>query len=617
MKSQIAVIVALTISFGGLAAAQSNEAGRSSAKVESKELLQAESGVTYVLSPKGQHVAAAVLRGSRNVVVHDGVDGPKFDEIAPHSITFSPDGTRLGYLARLGQEWVYIVDGKEMARIPADKMVGANNATEFTPNGSNGTTGPTFTTNSRHVYFLVRTQDQPRHHASTFYFDGQPGILRATDPPLAPAFSPDGERYAYIHHDPVNAQQWTLIVDGKQAPWQGSIPRFTGDSKQLVTETLRPGGATEVQVDGKPWLRAAEVNVHIAPVTNLIVAAVKATPQDNTWFLHIGTQKVPGSEAQRVSHVFFSDDGIHWAAICQTAAGSHFMMIDGKKGLDYQNVEGIGFTSDGRFVYKATIAGNKQLIVHGEEESDAYQSIITSMAITRPRGNDPILHGTAPLDAVIAGNTVGFLANKGFSGDTTVVVINGKATPAKAPKELTFSPDGSRHAYLHGNPSAPVQVMVGGAPHQGLIHGPVINQVDQRFTFSPDGKHIAYAASSADGRTRGISIDGKFIPFAQLPAFAMHSATFTPDGKHLIWVAGLSGTQSAVYVDGLRAVEFSHNGLSLLQTDGNEPLEAKWSMGDDGVLTFIAEDGGSLKRFAITPGSDTSVDTLAQMTALK
>jgi hypothetical protein len=239
------------------------------------------------------------------------------------------------------------------------------------------------------------------------------------------------------------------------------------------------------------------------------------------------------------------------------------------------------------------------------------------MAVTRPTRPESNEYGAAPLDAVVAGNSVGFLANKGFSPDTAVVVINGKATAAKAPKELTFSADGTRHAYLHGNPAAAVQVLVDGEPHQGMIHGPVVNAFDKRFAFSPDGKHIAYAASSPDGRVRGISIDGKFIPYEKLPAFPMHNVTFTPDGNHLLWVAGLRGTESAVYVDGVPAVKFAHNGLSLLQPDADTPLEAMWSMGDDGVLTFIGEDGGSLKRFTVTPGSDTSLETLVQMIKLQ
>jgi hypothetical protein len=35
-----------------------------------------------------------------------------------------------------------------------------------------------------------------------------------------------------------------------------------------------------------------------------------------------------------------------------------------------------------------------------------------------------------------------------------------------------------------------------------------------------------------------------------------------------------------------------------------------WKMADDGVLTMVAEDQGTVKRLRITPPADTSIDTM-------
>lgn len=573
----------------------------SSAKVESEVLLTAEPGLQYLLSPKGQHMAAVVMRGSREVLIYDGVEGPRFDEVLKSNgrpvVAFSPDGTRYAYVARQGQEYVYMLDGKELVRLPAA-------TTDLTRLFSPQTLD--FTPNSRHVYFVVSTKQPRGDNVATLYFDGKPGPPSAEQPSLVS--SPDGEHYAYLVLDPVMKRQRTLIVDGKPAPWQGGSPQFTGDSKHLVTTRLLPGSITEVQVDGRPWLRAPEVRLYLAPVTGLIVAAVKPSHQQNTMFLHVGSQKVPGSDAQHIYEVYFSADGRHWAADCQTPAGSHFMIVDGKKGFEYQSVQGIGFTSDGRFVYKAVQPGNKQFIVHGDQESDAYQ-MIHPVVITG---------STAPLEAVIAGNRVGFIANRTFSPDSAVVVIDGKPTPTKAPRDLVFSADGSRYAYGFGDiTGARVQALVDGTQHTGVILGPTLPSLERKFAFSPDGKHVVFAASTPDGRARGISLNGKFIPVSQLPAFPIHNMTFTPDGRHLLWVTGFNGTRSAVYVDGLRAAEFNHDGIALTQSTSDMPLEVHWSMGSDGVLTFVAQDGGSLKRFRVTPPDDTSVETLARMSAIR
>src|SRR6185436_20808620 len=101
----------------------------------------------FVVAPKGGHAAAVVLRGSRMVVVHDGVDGPRFDAVIGESdgLIFSPDGTRLAYLARVGTEYVFMVDGKELLRVPTASHP------QISPNSQISI--PQFTDNSKHLYF--------------------------------------------------------------------------------------------------------------------------------------------------------------------------------------------------------------------------------------------------------------------------------------------------------------------------------------------------------------------------------------------------------------------------------------------------------------------------------
>jgi hypothetical protein len=158
--------------------------------------------------------------------------------------------------------------------------------------------------------------------------------------------------------------------------------------------------------------------------------------------------------------------------------------------------------------------------------------------------------------------------------------------------------------------------MVDGVAHSGMILEQRASR-EPKLTFSHDGKHIAYAALSPDQRVRGLSLNGKFIPYSQVPAFPAANRTFTPDGKHLLWLTGFQRGRSAIYVDGVRAVELDNPGLGLIHTAGTDRLSTWWSMAIDGTLTVIAQDGASLKRFRITPGADTNVDTLAKMNAIQ
>jgi hypothetical protein len=588
---------------------QRGAAPASSARVEAQVLLTSEPGqrLAYVISPKGQHVAGVVLRGSREVLVYDGVDGPPFDEILKEGAiaAFSPDGTRYSYIARAGRDYVYLVDGKEVGRFPVA-------GTEPFPVNQTSL-APAFTSNSRHFYFSVRTISGP-NDSVRFYFDGTPGPPSAPDPNPLPVFSPDGEHYAYVAYDPKRTGRWALIVDGKPATWQGGSPRFTGDSRHLVTSTQLAGGTTELQVNGKPWLRAAEARPHFAPASDRIVTAVRPNQQQTAWFLDIGGKKVPGSDSTMAPAVWFSADGTLWAAACTTAAGSQFIIADGRKGREYQTVEAIDFTADGRFVYKATMAGSKHFIVHGDQESDAYQQIIPSgVGLGEDRS---AASGEDPFAAVVAGNRVAFTASRTYTADGSVVVIDGKATPALNPQHLTLSADGLRFAYAFGRIPSASQVMVDGVAHTGMILEQRGTR-EPRLTFSSDSKHIAYAAASPDQRQRGLGLNGKFIPYSQVPVFPAANRTFTPDGRHLLWLAGFQRGRSAIYVDGLRAVELDNAGIALTHAAGTDRFSTWWSMGADGTLTVIAQDGAALKRFRITPGADTNVDTLAKMNAIQ
>ena len=58
-----------------------------------------------------------------------------------------------------------------------------------------------------------------------------------------------------------------------------------------------------------------------------------------------------------------------------------------------------------------------------------------------------------------------------------------------------------------------------------------------------------------------------------------------------------------VYVDGRPSLEMEFNS-TLAVTAGT------WEMGTDGTLSVIGQSGDSLKRYRITPGADTSIDSL-------
>jgi len=74
----------------------------------------------FEVSSHGVHVATTENAGSRVVVYYDGEASPKFDEIITQPtgllthVAFSPDGEHYAYCARAGDQYVVMVDGKEL-----------------------------------------------------------------------------------------------------------------------------------------------------------------------------------------------------------------------------------------------------------------------------------------------------------------------------------------------------------------------------------------------------------------------------------------------------------------------------------------------------------------------
>src|SRR5882724_6057041 len=162
-------------------------------KIEETVLAPVQEGARFLISPHGLHVATMGNDGSRAVVYYDGVEGPKFDQIltqlSTDGIVFSPDGNRYAYCARAGNQYVVMVDGKELVRSSESQSGG-------TINGSSCALG--FTSNNKHVfYFSIGSTDTLTYRR--FVYDGKPiGPPFSTDWDVRElAFSPDGEHYAF------------------------------------------------------------------------------------------------------------------------------------------------------------------------------------------------------------------------------------------------------------------------------------------------------------------------------------------------------------------------------------------------------------------------------------
>ena len=554
-------------------------------KVETQRLLPPEPGMQYTISPKGLHVAGVVLRGSRQVLVHDGVDGPRFDQVLNLSnqngakVAWSDDGARHAYHGKLGQEYVIVVDGKEVSR-------GAWSA-ELQGQGRTPVHQLGFSPGGKHWYAVIETQTPGRQNYQML-LDGMAGPL--SQQVFSPLFSPDGEHHTYIQKiDPGTTPQvrYVLIVDAKAAPYLAGDMQWTSDSKHLLTKRPVPGtGNEEVLADGQPLMRVpGGIELTMAPVGPGMLGRVWAPTQGGARvsYLLVGNRRAAGSEcssAAGLDAVYLSADAKHFAARCAMT----FMFVDGKKGQEYpEGISALVWTSDGRPVYYGR-TNQRAFMVIGEQESDGYGMIQDVTAVTREEKR----MATGFIPAVVRGTHVAYIARTNAGdGNTTVVVVDGKAIPAVAASEVRLSPDGSRYAFLSGRPSQ--FVTVDGTAYDKVAIEPSIATVGHQgmIKWSPDSKHVAWITAAPN---TGVMLDGKLLTTPGMTRFAHFTAT-----GRLVYLARGQGAEHQIYVDGKRVLTLPQN--LPLENDA----DIYWDFPTDGSIRFVAQDNEGMKRFRIMP----------------
>jgi hypothetical protein len=568
--------------------------------IEPALMAPAQQGSVFVVSDKGIHVASKQLSGSRQIIVYDGVAGPKFDRLlqdvnrpGSHPVVFSPDGSHWAYCGIQGSEWVVMLDGKEFVRQPA---VDSNKADFRSCDLS-------FSPNSKHLFFLSARAPDDVSGIGRFFWDGKPGPVGAPQDQRFVAISPDGDHFAYIWNDPSpHATRSQLYIDNQPASYNAGAPQWSADSKHLFTIRESPPiphghGYQEVLLDGKVVLRADSVNVFPAPVGDLVVDRITRVAPDlkRSYLLAVNGKIVVGSETSaQIGDPVFSANGKHYAVVYRESTGRGSVFSDGKRGQTYAQIGGQGelstkvaFTADSsKLVYTATSLGSG--------------TGTGAFVVIDDRESDPLL----PLSSTIiapAGNRVATTGAGQVTLDGKLLQLPGVDPRGMSAVSLSFSPDGSHYAFILFNRGDTTLYLDGVAQSSYRTLSSALGS----YVWSPDGKHVAYfcrSANPASGNETYLCYDDKAVLLSGVPVY-LDTLTFSADSNHLYWVFKQAAYKMRIFADG----------KPVYDADSTSPAgfaPKTFQSAPDGSLLVLTQDDKGLERVSITPSSSSSIATL-------
>lgn len=558
------------------------------------EILAPLDAVSVQVDPNGRF-SAVIRQGSRYAVSVDGVTGPAFDRLLnlqglpmlgraqfpalqgqdklDHPVLFSADGKRYAYIGLTGDDFVVVVDGREVHRGRYEiGAIAANPLTiQFSPQG-------------KHHWFVAQHELRGERPGHCLFIDGKPLPLRLAANSFAPlVFSADDSRWAVF---PGNGE---TILNGKYAGYSARPQAFLPNGKLLAVSN------DGVLLDGKPL----QPRVRKAIVSS--TGRVAGLAAEGVWLDGKILPETAGAEA-----LLFSPDGKR-LVIHGRSEISMWQWLDGKRGPNYAGFKNVGpnptdrvyatFTADSSLCLSIAVQGGLHFPLVNGKESDGYKFV--ENFVLAPKGHRFGYVATQTSNASVAVIDSNIYSNPEWRTG------NALSVPAVVRESLTFSPDGKRSAFAIGSVKNSAHFIdEEPATLQDQLAAPWVGnsfpQSDGRSAlFSPDSKHVSYVTK--EGKHYHVRVDGRSI--RSYENGQRSHPLFTPDSQHLFWfnlerAASGRGSEEVLYVNGRPVARFNFQqapATSLPRYTGYV------TMGADGKLRVIGASNDGFVRHTITP----------------
>lgn len=379
---------------------------------------------------------------------------------------FSKDGKRVAYIL----EKSFIVKGPRQFLVLDEEEFGPYDelrSLSFSPDGERFS----FFAEKEGKWFFVLNGEEKGPYQDYYDFD----------------FSPDSKRYAFI------TQEGLLILDGKElGPYDmfGGLTTLIYNSSQYRDFLFSP--------DSKRFSYVAE--------------------KGDKWFLFIDEKEIGSYDS--FGYFTFSPDSKRFAYQVQKE-GKWFVFVDGEEFGPYDDSPGYFiFSPDSkRFAFQAN-KGGKGIIVLDGKEIGPYDTF------------EELIYGFEKRNFLFSPDSKRFAYQAQREGKWFVILDEKEFGPyPNVPNffEFTFSPDSKRFAYIIRNWREELIVV------DGKEIGPYYSA--GQVTFSPDSKSFVFynvIKEEKEGWKRLLILDGKE---SDLNGKIILRITFSPDSKHLAYAA--------------------------------------------------------------------------------
>jgi hypothetical protein len=455
--------------------------------------------------------------------------------------TISRHGMHVAVLSRKGSRFVVTIDGAEGPRI--DQLI-ALDGTPFNTGASN--VGGAFTLpipvlfcdDGTHSAYLAKVADDyilvcdNKETARGKYASGELNSASFT-------MAPSGQHVYY--YSTSSSGQYQVVVDGKPGPSSHTRPELVlspDGSHYAYVGTQPDSNQTKwAVVDGKQVKHFGD-DLRFTSEGHLLALQHEAAPSGGQ-SMTLNIDNKPVLRAGNIGQMWISPHGKMIAAMVNPQPASPAILtVNGKPvpGTEGALISAVCFSNDDQH-FAAICSGSGQSVILDGKKGQSYQVI---------HGNDTISPDVTPR-----------------SWQTGLALGDQAFRDQQSASFPCFSGDSSKFLYVAQMSGQ--SFLVSNEDESDGVTG-VISPV-----CSPDGKHVAYIASTGAGGAKPcVVIDGKPLTLSGrtgTPGPASDSLSFSPDSAH--WVCT---SASVVYLDGVEVPDIACPSLYAFSPDGKHLL---------------------------------------------